>query len=197
MFAVLLTEDMNVYDFDGTIYCGDSSLDFYFYCLCHRPLIIRFLPKQLLGILAYKLRFISKTQGKAAFFSFLKGIKNVSTLVNEFWASRSSGIQPWYITQQTADDVVISASPEFLLTPICQRLKVRLIASIVVPETGGFESENCYGIEKVRRFRSVFPTESIDAFYSDSTSDEPMAALAQQCYLVKKGKVHEWIVASR
>lgn len=188
---------MNVYDFDGTIYRGDSSLDFYLFCLCLHPLIIRFLPIQLSGILAYKLRLISKTQGKAAFFSFLKGVGNVSALVNDFWVSHASGIQPWYITQQTADDVVVSASPEFLLAPICQRLKVRLIASIVVPETGRFESENCYGIEKVRRFRSVFPTESIDAFYSDAYSDEPLAALAQQSYLVKKGKVHEWVIAGR
>ena len=185
---------MNVYDFDGTIYRGDSSLDFYLYCLRHRPLIIRFLPKQLVGVLAYKLRFISKKQGKEAFFSYLKGMDNIHSFVNNFWASHSSGIQSWYITQQAEADVVISASPEFLLAPICQRLKVRLIASIVGPCNGIFESENCYGIEKVRRFRAAFPMESIDAFYSDSLSDAPLAAQARRRYFVKKGKVYEWIV---
>ena len=24
---------MNVYDFDGTVYAGDSTVDFYFFCL--------------------------------------------------------------------------------------------------------------------------------------------------------------------
>lgn len=188
---------MNVYDFDGTIYYGDSSLDFYLYCLRQRPLIIRYLPKQIIGILAYKLRFITKKQGKEVFFSFLKGIDNIPSLVNDFWASHISKIQSWYIAQRKEDDLVISASPEFLLIPICQRLKIRLIASIVVPENGRFESENCYGIEKVRRFKAVFSKEHIDAFYSDSSSDEPLAALARQSYLIKKGKVYEWIIAHR
>ena len=26
---------MNVYDFDGTIYNGDSTIDFYLYCIKH------------------------------------------------------------------------------------------------------------------------------------------------------------------
>ena len=30
---------MNVFDFDGTIYNGDSSKDFFFYCLKHYPKI--------------------------------------------------------------------------------------------------------------------------------------------------------------
>lgn len=188
---------MNVYDFDGTIYRGDSSLDFYLYCLRHCPTIIRFLPKQLIGIFAYKLRLSTKIQGKEAFFSFLKGIENINPLVNNFWSSHSSEIRSWYIAQQSADDVVISASPEFLLAPICQQLNVTLIASIVDPKNGAFQSENCYGDEKVRRFRSVFPTASIDVFYSDSSSDEPLAALARQSYFVRKGKVYEWIIASR
>lgn len=188
---------MNVYDFDGTIYNGDSSLDFYLFCLYNRPLIIRFLPKQIIGILAYKLRIITKKKGKETFFSFLKGIDNISTLVNDFWASHASRIQCWYIIQQAEDDIIISASPEFLLAPICQRLNVRLIASVVLPENGRFESENCYGIEKLRRFMSVYPHESIDTFYSDSSSDIPLASRAKQSFLVKKGKLHEWIIAHR
>ena len=32
---------MNVYDFDKTIYKGDSTLDFYFFCLRKKPIIIK------------------------------------------------------------------------------------------------------------------------------------------------------------
>lgn len=184
---------MNVYDFDGTIYRGDSSVEFYFYCLRRCPSIIRFLPRQLFGVLAYKLRFISKTQGKTAFFSFLGGIRDTPLLVRRFWETHAAGIQQWYINQQTENDVIISASPEFLLAPICHRLNVRFIASLVDPKTGVFQGENCYGNEKVLRFKALFPHEGIDTFYSDSSSDAPMAALARQSYKVKDGKVYEWI----
>lgn len=184
---------MNVYDFDGTIYRGDSSVEFYFYCLRRCPSIIRFLPQQVFGVLAYKLRFISKTQGKSAFFSFLRGLRDTHLLVRCFWKSHAAGIQQWYINQQNENDVVISASPEFLLAPICRLLNVRFIASLVDPKTGVFQSENCYGNEKVLRFRALFPHECVDAFYSDSSSDAPMAALARQSYMVINGNVYEWI----
>ena len=31
---------MNVYDFDDTIYAGDSTVDFFFYCLKKKPAIV-------------------------------------------------------------------------------------------------------------------------------------------------------------
>ena len=35
---------MNVYDFDGTIYDGDSTLDFWYFCLKKHPQILLYLP---------------------------------------------------------------------------------------------------------------------------------------------------------
>lgn len=39
---------MNVYDFDGTIYNGDSSVDIYFFLLKRYPKLIAYFPKQIL-----------------------------------------------------------------------------------------------------------------------------------------------------
>ena len=44
---------MNVYDFDGTIYDGDSTIDFFFYSLKKKPSLICYLPKQATGFLLY------------------------------------------------------------------------------------------------------------------------------------------------
>ncbi len=42
------------------------------------------------------------------------------------------------------DDVIISASPEFLLRPICNRLGIRhLIASRVDARSGAYDGQNC------------------------------------------------------
>ena len=45
---------MNVYDFDGTVYAGDSTVDFYFFCLRKQPGILRVGGKQIKGFFLYK-----------------------------------------------------------------------------------------------------------------------------------------------
>ena len=35
---------MNIYDFDGTLYDGDSTFDFILYSLKKHPSLLRFLP---------------------------------------------------------------------------------------------------------------------------------------------------------
>ena len=67
---------MNVYDFDGTIYNGDSSVEFYLFCLKKYPCIMKYIPKQIGGMLKYKLKKIDKTIMKEYFFSFLREINN-------------------------------------------------------------------------------------------------------------------------
>ena len=37
---------MNVFDFDGTIYSGDSTIDFYFFALKRNVKLLLFLPRQ-------------------------------------------------------------------------------------------------------------------------------------------------------
>lgn len=192
MATILLTDDMNVYDFDGTIYSGDSSLDFYLFCLRRDPSLVRFLPIQVSGVLSYMFRLSSKTIGKEAFFSFLRGVPDLENAVEDFWCRHTSRIQSWYLNQKAPDDVVISASPEFLLSTLCRQLRITLIASHVDVRTGRFLSENCYGEEKLRRFKEVFPSVKIGAFYSDSETDIPMTTLASKSYKVKKGRIYEW-----
>ena len=76
---------MNVYDFDNTIYAGDSTLDFYFYCLKKEPKILICLPKQLFAALKYKCKKISKTQFKQNFYCFFKLLNDIDDKVNKFW----------------------------------------------------------------------------------------------------------------
>ena len=175
---------MNVYDFDKTIYDGDSTTDFIAWCIRRRPsLALRLLP----GTAAfggYLLKLCSKTYFKEKFYRFLTSVPEVDRWVEEFWDENAEHIKEWYLLQQREDDVVISASPEFLLRPICRRLGIHyLLASVVDKRTGMYYGLNCYGEEKVRRFRQTFDGE-IDAFYSDSFSDAPLANLAKRAYLV-------------
>lgn len=183
---------MNVYDFDGTIYNGDSTVDFFLYALGRKPALIRYVPKQLWGFALYGAKRIGKTELKEYFFCFLSGI-NAVELAELFWDQNQDRIYRWYLRQRQPDDIIISASAEFLLAPICQRLGIRrLIASKVNPKTGAFSGENCRGGEKVRRLKDEYQITHIHGFYSDSRSDLPLASIAHRAYLVEKGRLREW-----
>ena len=100
---------------------------------------------------------------------------------------------PWYRQMQRNDDVIISASPEFLLEPAMRRLGIRhMMASRVDKHTGKYTGLNCHGEEKVVRFRAKFPDAHVEKFYSDSLSDTPMALLADEAWLVKNPNMSRW-----
>lgn len=183
---------MNVYDFDGTIYHGDSTIDFYLYCLIRRPKIIFCFPRQLGGTLAYALGKYDKTRWKESFFCFLTQIDDLHTEVCDFWDQHEKKIREWYLDQKQETDVIISASPAFLLWEICRRLKVRHLIASQVDEEGRFSGKNCYGKQKAAYFGERFPQNSIDCFYSDSVSDQPMARLAAAAYLVDGERICQW-----
>ena len=184
---------MNVYDFDQTLYTRDSTVDFYFFCLRRYPSICRFIPIQLYGAIRLALGCVDKTAFKQRFFTYYQGIPHLDALASVFWDSHEGGIKDWYRQQHRPDDVVISASPEFLLQPICARLGIKyLLASRVDPETGIYTGKNCDGQEKVRRFREAFPQGAVDCFYSDSLSDTPLARIARESYIVRGDKLIPW-----
>ncbi len=184
---------LNVYDFDGTIYRGDSTVDFYRFCIARHPSVLLRIPLQLKGAVMYKFGRYSKTVFKEEFFSFLKALDNPQEDVNMFWKKHRDRIYDWYLAQKKESDIIISASPEFLLRPVCDYLGVpKLIASRVDIRTGRFNGLNCHGEEKPERLRRETGLTHIDAFYSDSMSDRPMAEIADKAFIVKKGRPEKW-----
>lgn len=188
-----LVKQMNVYDFDGTIYKGDSTVDFYLFCIRRHPLLLRYIFHQGMGVLFYRFGRIGKTQMKEYFFTFLKGIREPEKEIQQFWKKNGQKMESWYLKQRKEEDLVISASPAFLLAPICEQVGIRhLIASEVDLHTGKFQGKNCRGEEKVRRFREKFPDGKIQEFYSDSHSDAPLAGIAEKAFLVQKSQLKKW-----
>lgn len=184
---------MNVYDFDKTINKTDCSTDFFFFCLKKKPVIILNAFGMLPSYICWKMGKKTITDFKQKVFSYLKRIKNVDGYVEEFWNKNIHKSHGWYQKQQRDDDLVISASPEFLIAPACNRLGIKnYIASQVDKSTGKFTGKNCSGEEKVIRFRNIYQNATVDKFYSDSYSDTPMALLAKESFLVTDGKLSPW-----
>lgn len=184
---------MNVYDFDKTIFDGDSSASFYFFCVAKKPSLLLGVFKMLCPSIKILLRRMSKTEYKEKFYSYFSKI-DTEKLLTEFWDKNIGRIKGFYLKMQKEDDIIISASPYFLLAPCCERLGIKyLYASEVDSKTGKTTGKNCHGEEKVRRFLAAgFDKNSIDKFYSDALSDEPLAKISKKAYIVVGEKIIPW-----
>lgn len=184
---------MNVFDFDGTIYHGDSSKDFFFYCLKHYPKTRgKIFPVLLYGA-GFGLRIVKKKTFKQKLFSIVQKIPDIDKAVLDFWEEHRKNIKKWYMEMKEGSDIIISASPEFLLAPICAELGVEcMMATRVDKKTGLFDGENCHGKQKVTRFYEMYPNAEIDSFYSDMYCDTPLALISKQAFIVKGEKLSPW-----
>lgn len=183
---------MNVYDFDHTIYPGDSTLDFWRFCVKRRPAALLALPGAAAAGGLFKIGLCSRERFKGRFYRFLRHVPDAEELVSGFWAENLGRVHSWYLARKREDDLIISASPEFLILPACGLLGVRGMASPVSPETGELLGPNCRGEEKAARLRRELPEAPVEAFYSDSLSDAPLARMADRAFLVSGGRPQPW-----
>ena len=184
---------MNVYDFDGTLYRGDSTADFLRWCVRRYPRAAATLPRSAAAAAAcLGLHAIDKTQFKRALYRFLRNVPDIDREIDRFWAAHEDRIAG--PCEPNPGDLVISASPEFLLEGPCRRRSLTLIASQVDPHTGRVLSPNCSGPEKVLRYRARFADTPINTFYSDSKKDAPLATLANSAFLVNipRNTIQPW-----
>ena len=184
---------MNVFDFDGTIYHGDSSKDFFFYCLKHYPKTrAKILPVLWYGA-GFGLGIVKKKIFKQKLFSIVQKIPDIDKAVLDFWEEHRKNIKNWYMEMKEGTDIIISASPEFLLAPICAELGVEcMMATKVDKTTGLFDGENCHGKQKVTRFYEQYPNAEVDNFYSDMYCDTPLALISKKAFIVKGEKLSPW-----
>ena len=94
-------------------------------------------------------------------FSFLRRLPDVDRAVEDFWDRNEKGVGAWYLAQKRSDDLILSASPRFLLQPLCdagplgQHNKVVLgqVAAVVVAETA--DQRMSEGLKKAVPFRET------------------------------------------
>jgi phosphatidylglycerophosphatase C len=197
---------MNValYDFDGTIYKGDSSVEYALFCvrkdLRKVPSLIGFC----LVFVLFKLSLVSKRTAKSWLFRMME---EDSYLLENFWSSkRQRFITP--VVQMLESDLkngsrvlVISASPRFLVSSGMEALQkptVILATETKPKQPQTLESLNCFGSEKVQRFlrwrgEQGVPTSEIQIskVVSDRLHDLPLYQLGGRAYHVSVGILKE------
>ena len=195
---------LSVYDFDKTIYNGETLNDFYRFYLIKKPWKIYTVIFQLWYFLLYVLKIINLEKLKENFLRFLNGENTgeLKKLIREFWEKTESKINLWVKDEilknkkETEILVAISASPTFL---IIDRLRLMgfdvVIGTDFLFESTKFHShitsKNCKNYEKVKRLDKWAEDNNIQYdivnFYSDSIADKPLFDLAEHKYWIKKG----------
>ena len=183
---------MTGYDFDKTIYDGDSSTDFFIYMMLTRPYLLLFFPWYLIIGALYGMRIIGKKRLKECLFFFIPWYKNIDRIVDKFWSRNANKIQDWYSFQKKDDDVILSASLSFIVKPVFEMLGIRnWVATNYNTRNGKIYGENCFGDAKLKEYRKQFKGAPLDAFYSDSFSDMPMFKFSDKAYLVTGEEIKE------
>ncbi|WP_408070479.1 haloacid dehalogenase-like hydrolase [Butyrivibrio sp. JL13D10] len=185
---------MNVYDFDGTIYYPNSTIDFTLFCMRRKPVLcFMFLPRLFIDAVLYKMGKLPSYLLMRHLFTILGKVDDFDVLIEKFWDKNERKISPWYLDQKKPNDLIISASPSCIIEPIARRLGVKFAATEFDRETGVFTNNLMYAKEK-SRYMIDNDLPFIEHFYSDSLSDTPIALCAENAHFVtdKAQRVTNW-----
>lgn len=180
---------VDLYDFDKTIIPFDSGTKYIIFCMLHYPWCIIALPRIAVGFLLYKLHIIRFDKMKSNCFTFQYLVpKNA---VKRFWDKYEKTAHPWFFERERYG-IVISASPDFLLNEISERLGFDELICTKHKKSGKMITNNCRNAEKVKRLFEEHNKNEIEIIdvYSDSyKADKPIFSLAtNQCYHIENGK---------
>jgi len=184
------TIEADLYDFDKTVFPWDSGMRFWLFCLKKKPLLLRYLPAQAAGALRFVLGIGDNAAAKSGSLAFLKGI-DAAREARLFWEANIRHIYAFFLpANRSRPAVVCSASPDFLLKPVCEMLDVEhLVCTKIDAGSGKIKGNNCKGAEKVRRLADEAAAYRFIDVYTDSVkNDAPMLALGEKAFLVKKGR---------
>lgn len=185
---------MNAYDFDDTIYDGESIFDFFKFCLTKDYRLYLYFPKVLLRLIEYKLNLVTiekiyKTAEEIVNKFVSRHIYHMDKLVSEFWSKNHKKLKPNFIEMLKSDDLIITGCPNFLIDYVKDELKVK---NIICTEFN-FETKKidfiCLGENKVKAFNKKFKGKKIEKFYTDSLVDVPFMKYAKEVYFVKGNKI--------
>ena len=181
---------MNVYDFDGTIYNGDTNKDLIKFAFKKYPKLVwqslrnaKKLKKE------YKHNLVEFERVKEEMLSFIFKINNYPQFINEFVDAHMKNIKPWYMAKKTENDVILSASYELWISQFAKRLGVRVVIATKTDSDGKIQGKNCKGEEKVRRLTEILPGVKVSAAYGDSECDKPVLEMAETAFVVEGNKL--------
>lgn len=191
-----------VFDFDGTLFKGDCTVDFYRFILTQNPAKIILLPFMVGCYFLWLIGAMSTQKFKQLFLSYLNGFTptELDELIEKYWSTKTdldfNQTLVKVLQQHQLNGVatiVITASPGILVEPLVSgRFNSTCIGTELAYHQNKYilNGPNCKGIHKVEAFvHNYGPDAIILEAYSDNKSDKPLFDKAQHAFVIKQGKV--------
>lgn len=186
---------MQAFDFDNTIYKGESAFDFALFVMRKKISLIRYLPHILSLLYKYEKCKMSSEEFQNAFNSYadvlLKNKEIVEDLVVKFWQKNEHKLYPHILEKIKPEDFIITASPDFLIEPIKNKINTKNFLCSEADLSLGKITYLNFGENKVKRFVKKIGKKKITNFYTDSYNDKPMMDYAEHVFLITKGKIEK------
>ncbi|WP_445115557.1 HAD-IB family hydrolase [Acinetobacter sp. WZC-1] len=191
-------KNLALFDFDGTLYQKDSFTGFIFYALSSRHIVkqgIKILP----WIQAYYLNIYPASAMRARLFKAMftdADAGEIQELASEYAPRLLGQLSPHLYRQllqhqNNGDDVVVvSASLDLYLEPVCQLLGVDLICTETEIQerklTGKYATADCSCAHKKHRVLKKYDVSQYANIYAygNSMEDLDMFSLADHIYMV-------------
>ena len=191
-------KNLALFDFDGTLCTKDSFTGFIFYALSKRHIVKQGL-KLLPWIQAYYLNvYPAHAMRPKLFYGMFKDTDyaEIQKIAVEYAQHLIQELDPKFMQQLQLhqalghDVVLVSASIDLYLKPLCQLLGIDLICTETeVREsrlTGHYQSADCSRMEKKKRISQQYLIAEYASIYAYGNSEEDleMFSLAQYTYMV-------------
>jgi phosphoserine phosphatase len=181
---------MKVFDFDNTLYDGESLVDFFEF-LCDKKDELRKYKKLVKIMLKlYEMNMLPTSLIKKELNKHKNDVSfntnNIDKYVNEFWDKNKHKLNKDLIKLINKDDLIITASLDVLLNPIRKELKTKhIISSIANIEKKDIDFI-CYKENKVLKYKELYKDQLIDVLYTDSYADKPLMDISKKVILIDK-----------
>ncbi len=182
---------MKVFDFDNTIYKGESTFDFAIYVMKRKKSLLRYIPRIVWILLLYKIckmnieEFTERLEKNSKLF--LENEELITSLVPEFWLDNIEKLYPNMLKKIQKEDIIITTSPKFLIDGVRDLLNTEKILTTELDLKSGKIKYLNFQENKVKSFEKKYKGEKIEALYTDSYNDTPLMEIAKSVYIVKNG----------
>ena len=185
---------IDVYDFDGTLYRGDSTFDYIVFIVKRHIYLIFLFPI----ILIYTVLLLfngSLTVFKGRLFHLFSKFIDLKEEGKKFWSDEkiNNKINKWFYECQKDIPVVIASASvdvELMYAPPVKQCDVLICTQL--DDNGYLRGKNCKSTVKIERIKQIYGNVCIRSMYTDNIkADGPLLDIAEEKYIVdKKGNVN-------
>ena len=191
------SKTLALFDFDGTLYLHDSFTGFIFHALRKRHIVKRGM-QILPWIQAYYLNFYPAHRMRPKLYASMfknSDAEEILQLAQDYAQKLILKLNPKLLEQLIQHQelghevVLVSASLDLYLKPVCSYLNIDLICSEVEIKagkmTGFYQTPDCSNTQKKIRILEKYNLDNYAEIYAygNSEEDEEMLSLAHQRYL--------------